>query len=194
MDDRSAIPFHLPDEIWLMITSHLSAFDWKQVRRTCRGLNKLTTPLLFQRVYFELCGLACESLYDISCHRALSLCVKTLVLTAIDNSPSSKLGFRAHINQAILATSWLLQVVPITTITSRPATVCYRILHGSHCQRNSRRHSTMITRRIASRHKGRFGIYRTNCVSGRQVLRSRRWFTLTGLLVLHRQTLLVNSS
>ncbi|PVH90586.1 hypothetical protein DM02DRAFT_620946 [Periconia macrospinosa] len=83
MNNYSAIPFHLPDEIWLMILDHVSAVDWKEVRRTCRCLNKLTTPLLFQRVYFELCGRGCESLYEIACNQTLSPCVNTLVLRRV---------------------------------------------------------------------------------------------------------------
>ncbi|KAH8688619.1 hypothetical protein GQ44DRAFT_667713 [Phaeosphaeriaceae sp. PMI808] len=80
MSDHSAIPFDLPDEIWLMIIGHLSASDLKQVRATCKSLHELATPLLFHTAYFELCGRGCNSLYNISLNRALSSCVKTLVL------------------------------------------------------------------------------------------------------------------
>ncbi|KAF2850621.1 hypothetical protein T440DRAFT_468206 [Plenodomus tracheiphilus IPT5] len=83
MNDPSLTLYHLPNEIWLMIISLVSALDWKQVRRTCRALNKLTTPLLFQRVYFELCGRGCESLFRISCNQGLSPCVRTLVLRRV---------------------------------------------------------------------------------------------------------------
>ncbi|KAF2023770.1 hypothetical protein EK21DRAFT_118432 [Setomelanomma holmii] len=83
MSDHSAIPFHFPDEIWLMIIGHMSALDWKQVRHTCKYLNKLTTPLLFQRLYFELSGRGCESLHEVSCNRRLSPCVKSLVLRRV---------------------------------------------------------------------------------------------------------------
>ncbi|KAH8621642.1 hypothetical protein IG631_23729 [Alternaria alternata] len=72
MSDHSAIRFHLADELWLIIIDRVSALDWKQLRRTCRRLNKLTTPLLFRRVYLELCGRGCESLHNISCNRSLS--------------------------------------------------------------------------------------------------------------------------
>ncbi|KAF2818290.1 hypothetical protein CC86DRAFT_159029 [Ophiobolus disseminans] len=83
MDDYAAIPFHLPDEVWLTIFSYGSALVWKQVRGTCKRLNKLTTPLLFESAYFELCGRGCESLYNISRNPALSPCVKTLVLCRV---------------------------------------------------------------------------------------------------------------
>ncbi|KAF2006572.1 hypothetical protein P154DRAFT_517627 [Amniculicola lignicola CBS 123094] len=83
MNDDSAVPFHLPDEIWLMILGHVSAVEWKEVRRTCRCLNNLATPLLFQRVYFELCGRGCESLHNISYNQTLSSCVNTLVLRRV---------------------------------------------------------------------------------------------------------------
>lgn len=63
-----------------MIIGHLSASDWKQVRATCKSLHELATSLLFHTAYFELCGRGCESLYNISLNRALSSCVKTLVL------------------------------------------------------------------------------------------------------------------
>jgi hypothetical protein len=55
MDDYAAIPFHLPDKVWLTIFSYRSALVWKQVQRTYKRLNKLTTPLLFERAHFELC-------------------------------------------------------------------------------------------------------------------------------------------
>ncbi|CAN9188042.1 unnamed protein product [Alternaria alternata] len=83
MDDYAAIPFHLPDEVWLMIFSYGGALVWKQVRETCKRLNKLTTPLLFESAYFELRGRGCESLYNISRHPELSPCVKTLVLRTV---------------------------------------------------------------------------------------------------------------
>jgi hypothetical protein len=74
MNNHSEIPSHLTDELWLMSIDHVSALDWKQLRRTCRRLKELTTPLLFQRVYFELCERGCESLHNISCNRSLSAC------------------------------------------------------------------------------------------------------------------------
>ncbi|KAI1523217.1 F-box-like domain containing protein, partial [Pyrenophora tritici-repentis] len=83
MNDCSAIPFHLADELWLMIIDRVSALDWKQLRRTCRRLKQLTTPLLFQRVYFKLCGRGCDSLHNISCNRSLSACIQTLVLRRV---------------------------------------------------------------------------------------------------------------
>ncbi|KAK7177733.1 hypothetical protein PSPO01_16218 [Paraphaeosphaeria sporulosa] len=83
MDDSASISFHLPDEIWLMIVGHIDAPEWKQIRQTCRQLNKLTTPLLFERVYFELCGRGCESLYNISSSTVLSPIVNALVLRRI---------------------------------------------------------------------------------------------------------------
>jgi len=77
INNCSAIPFHLKDELQL---DRVSALDWKQLQRICRRLNELTTPLLFQKVYFELCGRGCDSQHNISCNRSLSTCVQTLIL------------------------------------------------------------------------------------------------------------------
>ncbi|KAL5371611.1 hypothetical protein DPSP01_014144 [Paraphaeosphaeria sporulosa] len=83
MDNLSAIPVYLPDEIWLMIVGLLDTPGRKQMRQTCKRFNDLTTPLLFETVYFELCGRGCDSLYYISRSSALTFHVKTLVLRRV---------------------------------------------------------------------------------------------------------------
>jgi hypothetical protein len=69
----------LPHELLLLILSYNDREGWKRARQTCRGLDKLAAPLLFSRVYFELCGRGCESLYDISQDPTLGPLVKTIV-------------------------------------------------------------------------------------------------------------------
>jgi hypothetical protein len=83
MHGSSAIPSDLPEEIWLMIAGLLDAPERKQMRQTCKRFNRLATPLLFESLYFELCGRGCESLYNISRSLTLAPCVKTLVLRRI---------------------------------------------------------------------------------------------------------------
>jgi hypothetical protein len=83
MNDHFAISFYLADELWLVIIDRMRASDWKQLRQTCRRLNKLTTPLLFRTLYFELCGRCCESLHNVSCNPALSAHVQTLALRRV---------------------------------------------------------------------------------------------------------------
>ena len=50
MEERYADPFRLPNELWIETLKYASALEWKQIRRTCKHLNTLTTLLLFQRV------------------------------------------------------------------------------------------------------------------------------------------------
>jgi hypothetical protein len=69
----------LPHELLLLILSYNDRAGWKRARQTCRGLDKLAAALLFSRVYFELCGRGCESLYNISQHPTLGPLVKTIV-------------------------------------------------------------------------------------------------------------------
>lgn len=69
----------LPHELHLLILSYNDRAGWKRARQTCRGLDKLAAPLLFSRVYFELCGRGCESPYNISQHPTLGPLVKTIV-------------------------------------------------------------------------------------------------------------------
>jgi hypothetical protein len=74
---------HLPDELWLLILGEAGVSGWKQARQTCQRFNTLATPLLFIKVYFELCGQGYKSLLNISRHSTLSACVKTLVLRRV---------------------------------------------------------------------------------------------------------------
>jgi hypothetical protein len=69
----------LPAEIWLMIFALLERSDWKRLRLSCRHLSHISTPVLFETVYFELYGSGCTSLGNIA-STALAACVKTLVL------------------------------------------------------------------------------------------------------------------
>jgi hypothetical protein len=71
-----------PIEIWLMIFTLLGRPDWKQLRLSCKHWSHITTPILFETVYFELCGSGCMSLGNIA-RTALASCVKTLVLRQV---------------------------------------------------------------------------------------------------------------
>jgi hypothetical protein len=79
MDSHVPWLLRLPHELLLLILSYNNRAGWKRARQTCRGLDKLAASLLFSRVYFELCGHGCESLYNISQHPTLGLLVKTAV-------------------------------------------------------------------------------------------------------------------
>jgi hypothetical protein len=73
MDNR------FPVEILLMIFTLLGRSDWKQLRLSCKQWSHITTPILFDTVYFELCGNGCTSLRNVAKSKLASY-VKTLVL------------------------------------------------------------------------------------------------------------------
>ncbi|KAF1346391.1 hypothetical protein EJ07DRAFT_144203 [Lizonia empirigonia] len=83
MHNKVASLLCLPPELLLSILGCVSALEWKQVRQTCKGLNTLAASLLFERVYFELCGSGCDSLHSISQDPLLSCLVKRIVLRRI---------------------------------------------------------------------------------------------------------------
>jgi hypothetical protein len=66
MDDKVSDLLRLPDELLLAILGSADVAEWKLARQTCKSVNKIASSLLFSRVYFELCGRGCESLYRIS--------------------------------------------------------------------------------------------------------------------------------
>jgi hypothetical protein len=79
MDSRVTSLLCLPHELLISILSYIDVAGWKQVRQTCRSLDKLAASLLFSRVHFELCEHGCDSLYNISQEPALAPLVKTVV-------------------------------------------------------------------------------------------------------------------
>lgn len=83
MHNKVAPLLCLPPELLLSILGCVSALEWKQVRQTCKDLNVLAASLLFERVYFELCGSGCDSLHSISQDPLLSCLVKKIVLRRI---------------------------------------------------------------------------------------------------------------
>lgn len=83
MHNKVALLLCLPPELLLSILGCVSALEWKQVRQTCKGLNTLAASLLFERMYFELCGSGCDSLHSVSQDPFLSCLVKRIVLRRI---------------------------------------------------------------------------------------------------------------
>ncbi|OAL42637.1 hypothetical protein IQ07DRAFT_525751 [Pyrenochaeta sp. DS3sAY3a] len=83
MDSGTPLLLDLPHELLIAILHNVDLAAWKHIRQTCRILDKLAAPLLFSRVYFELCGQGCESLYEISQEPTLAPLVKTVVLRRV---------------------------------------------------------------------------------------------------------------
>jgi hypothetical protein len=83
MHNKVASFLCFPLELLLSILGCVSALEWKQVRQTCKDLNTLAASLLFERLYFELCGSGCNSLHSISQDPLLSCLVKIIVLRRI---------------------------------------------------------------------------------------------------------------
>jgi hypothetical protein len=83
MDHNVSDLLRLSDELLLAILGSADIAEWKLARQTCKSLNKIASPLFFSRVYFELCGRGCESLYRISQEPTLAPLIKTIVLRRV---------------------------------------------------------------------------------------------------------------
>jgi hypothetical protein len=79
MDSSKLSLLRLSDELLISILSYIDVAGWKAVRHTCKRLTTLAASFLFSRVYFELFGRGCNSLYNISQEPTLALLVKTAV-------------------------------------------------------------------------------------------------------------------
>ena len=126
----------------------------------------LAASLLFERVYFELCGSGCDSLHSISQNPLLSCLIKKIVLQRIRgyrNFLISMRGRRARTSQARQTWVSTQRLTQPTTKTRRCANSSCHMLSGSGCQENRKRRSTRNIMRTASNNKRRLGTSRIIC-------------------------------
>ncbi|KAL1837765.1 hypothetical protein VTJ49DRAFT_3429 [Mycothermus thermophilus] len=86
MDPQSTSPLvHLPLEILLRITHHISTVDLGNVRLTCRALERATFSFFshefFRKKQFMITTFSLQVLLDISKHPTLSPCLKHVILS-----------------------------------------------------------------------------------------------------------------
>ncbi|KAL2268962.1 hypothetical protein VTJ83DRAFT_3808 [Remersonia thermophila] len=86
MDPQSTSALvHLPLEILLRITHHISTVDLGNVRLTCRALERATFSFFshefFRKKQFMVSTFSLQALLDISKHPTLSPCLKHLILS-----------------------------------------------------------------------------------------------------------------